>query len=224
MKLKPTFPATSLLFMNMKIGPLVSCLSVLLLCSCASTSVKKTWKAADCHGPVGKMGVLAIEERGLLRQGIENRFVGQLKQNGAAAGPTFDLLSLPQIKQDKRAAAERFQASGAETLLIVRLIDKVSSYREIQPAGERYVPMVTGIETTGWYDYYSLGLMSLSSTYASMKDYVYIETALYDLKTEKRLWSALTRTVVGENMDRFAELDILVEKVVAAMRKDGVIL
>jgi hypothetical protein len=209
--------------MNIKIGPLALCLPVVLVCSCAATSVKKTWKAPDCQGPVGKIGVIAIEERGLLRQGVENRFVAQLRRDGAAALPTFDLLSLPQIKEDKRAAAERFRESGAEALLIVRLFDKVSTYREIQPAGERYVPMVTGIETTGWYDYYSLGLMSLSSTYGTVKDYVYIETAVYDLKTEKRLWSALTRTVVGENMDRFAEMDIVVEKVVTAMRKEGVI-
>ena len=209
--------------MNMKIGSLARCLPLVLVCACAATSVKKTWKAADCQGPVGKIGVIAIEERGLLRQGFENRFVSQLRSNGAAALPTFDLLSLPQIKEDKRAAAERFRESGAEVLLILRLFDKVSSYREIQPAGERYVPMLTGIDTYGWYDYYSLGLMSLSSTYGSLKDYVYLETAVYDLKTEKRLWSALTRTVVGENMDRLAEMDIVVEKVVAAMRKEGVI-
>ena len=210
-------------FMNAKFGRLAWCLPLVLLCACAATSIKKTWKAPECQGPVGKIGVIAIEERGLLRQGFENRFVSQLRSNGAAALPTFDLLSLPEIKQDKGAAAERFRANGAEVLLILRLFDKVSSYREIQPAGERYVPMVTGIDTFGWYDYYSLGLMSLSSTYGTLKDYVYLETAVYDLKTEKRLWSALTRTVVGENMDRLAEMDIVVEKVVAAMRKEGVI-
>ena len=41
---------------------------------------------------------------------------------------TFDLLSLPQIKEDKRAAADRLRASGAEALLILRLVDVGSSY------------------------------------------------------------------------------------------------
>ena len=56
-----------------------------------------------------------------------------------------------------------------------------------------------------------------------MRESVYLETSLYDLKTEKRLWSGVTETILTENVDRVAELDPLVEKIVAAMRKDGVI-
>ena len=128
-----------------------------LLCSCASTSVRQTWKSPDSHGPVGKTAVLAIAERGLLRQGFENRFVAQLAQGGTAALTTFDLMPLAQIKQDKRAAAERFTAGGASSVLILRLVDKTSSYREIRPGSERYAAVLTGYETIGWYDYYSVG-------------------------------------------------------------------
>ena len=209
--------------MNIKIRLSLLCLLAVLLCSCAATTVRNTWKAPGAQGPVGKIAVLAIEERGLLRQGFENRFVGQLIRSGAKSLPTYDLLSLPQIKQDKRAAADRLGANGAEALLILRLNHKTSTYREIRPGDERYAAMVTGFETVGWYDYYSLGLMDLSSTYATLKERVYLETSLYDLKTEKRVWSAMTRTVVTENMDRIAELDPLVEKIVAAMQQDGMI-
>jgi hypothetical protein len=65
--------------------------------------------------------------------------------------------------------------------------------------------------------------MDMSSTYGTLKQTVYLETGVYDLKTEKRLWSGITQTVVKENMDRVAEIDPLIEKIVAAMRKDGVI-
>jgi hypothetical protein len=201
----------------------VLCGFAVLLCSCASSTVKNRWKSPELRGPVGKLAVLAIEERGLLRQGIENRFVEQLTKDGAGAVPSYDLLSLPRIKQGKRAAADRLNENGAKALILVRLIDKTSSYREIMPGNERYAATVTGWETVGWYDYFSLGLMSLSSTYATMKEYVYLETSVYDLKTEKRLWSVLTRTVVTENMDRIAELDPLIASIVAAMKTDGVI-
>jgi hypothetical protein len=86
------------------------------------------------------------------------------------------------------------------------------------------VPVLSGINSVGWYDYYSVGFMDMSSTYGSLKQTVYLETGLYDLNTEKCLWSGLTQTVVKENMDRVAEMDPLVEKLVAAMRKDGMIL
>jgi hypothetical protein len=113
--------------------------------------------------------------------------------------------------------------NGAEAVLIVRLVDKISAYREYQPGRERYAPVVTGYDTLGWYDYYSVAFMGLSATYGNSSDKVFLETSLHDLKTEKRLWSALTQTVVTERMDRVAELDPLIEKIVAAMRKDGVV-
>ena len=208
---------------NTKLRLLALCALVTLLCSCAATSVKSTWKSPDFHGPVGKIAVLAIEERGLLRKGFENRFSQQLSTNGMAALTTYDLLSLPQIKQDKRAAADQLGASGAKVLLFIRLVDKTSSYREYRPGREHYAAVVTGVDTMGWYDYYSLGLMDMSATYSSTRDWVYLETCVYDLKTEKRLWSAMTQTVVTEDMDRVAEMDLVVERVLTAMRKDGLV-
>src|SRR5262245_54225123 len=100
--------------MKTKLNFLSLCGLAVLLCSCAATSVKKTWKAPDFQRPPGKIAVVAIAERGLLRQGFENRFVAQFTKAGAPAVVTFDQLSLPDIKNDKRAAADRFRANGAE--------------------------------------------------------------------------------------------------------------
>lgn len=196
---------------------------VMLLCSCASTSLKSTWKSPDGQRPSGKIAVLAVEQRGLVREGLENRGVAQLRNLGAPALVTFDLLSLPEIKEDKQAAAERFHAQGAGAILIFRLADTASSFREIQPGGERYAAMVTGFEAMSWYDYYSVGFMSVSPTYGSLKQKVYVEAGLYDLKTEKCLWSGITQTVVKENTDRVAEMDPLVNKIIAALHKDGMV-
>ena len=91
------------------------CALATLLCACAATKVEQTWKSPDLKPPVGKIAILAIEERGLVRQGFENRFVRQLAKSGASAVATFDLVSLPDIKEDKRAAVDRFQAAGART-------------------------------------------------------------------------------------------------------------
>jgi hypothetical protein len=213
----------NLALMKMKLRSLALCALAALLCSCAATSVKKTWKSPDFRQPVGKIAVLTIEERGLLRQGFENRFVAQLADAGSPAVATFDQLMLAEIKQDKRAAADRFRAIGGEALLILRLVEVSSSYREIQPGGESYMGTVSGFDSMGWYDYYSVGFMSMSPSYGSLKQRVYLETRLYDLKTEKLLWSGLTQTVLKDNMDRLAEMDPLVGKILAAMRKDGVI-
>src|SRR5215467_8955706 len=109
-----------------------------LLCSCAATSVKKTWKSPDYSGSaITNLAVLTVEERGLLRQGFENRLAAQLRKGGATAITTFDLFTLPEINQDKPAAAERLRKAGAEAIIILRLANLSSSYRESRPGADR---------------------------------------------------------------------------------------
>ena len=84
-------------------------------------------------------------------------------------------------------------------------------------------PVVGGVDPMGWYGYYTAAFMDMSPTYGSLREVAYIETVLYDLKSEKRLWSGLTETVVKDTTDRPAEVDRLVAKIVGAMRRDGVV-
>jgi hypothetical protein len=204
-------------------GTAMSASLILLACSCASSSVKMTWKAPEATQPVRKVAVVAVAERGLLRQGFENRLATQLIAAGTPAAVTYDQLPLAAIKQDKQAAAQQFRASGADSVLILRLLTTAVSYHEVQPGGPRYTGTVTGFDSIGWYDYYSLGFMDLSPTYGSLTEKMYLEASLHDLQTEKRLWAGVTRTVLKEQMDRVGEMDPLVQKIVAAMRQDGVI-
>jgi hypothetical protein len=195
-----------------------------LLCSCASTSVKHTWKSPEYHdGPQTKLAVLTIEERGMLRQAFESRFAIQLRKQGASVVTTFDQLSLPEINRDKPAAAERLRSAGAEGLVMLRLMDISASYDVTRPGPERWAPYVTGIESGYWYDYYSVAFADMSPTYGNLKQKVFLETSLFDLKTGKRVWSGLTQTVFTDTMDRVAEMDKIVGKVVAAMRQDAMV-
>jgi hypothetical protein len=202
----------------------VLCPLAALLCSCAATSVKQTWKAPEYQaGPITKMAVVALDERDLVRQCFENRFAAQLQKGGATAFTTFDVLSLADINRNKPAAAERFHAAGAEAVVILRLVDESTFYHEVRPGHERYAAVVTGIEPAMWQDYYSVAFTDMNPSYGNLTRKVYLETSLFDLKTANRLWSGLSETVVTETMDRVAEMDPIVAKFVAAMRKDGVI-
>src|SRR3954465_2400768 len=65
---------------------LTACTLSALLCSCAGTSVKKTWKSPDYHAQSGiKLAVLTVADRGMLRKGFENRLVAELGRQGASA-------------------------------------------------------------------------------------------------------------------------------------------
>jgi hypothetical protein len=208
----------------MNIQSITACALAFLLCSCASTSVKQTWKSPDYSGgPMKKLAVVALDERIELRRGFENRLAAQIEQSGSSALRTYEMFSLSEINQDKQAAAERLRAAGADAVVILRLRNVSSVFREYRPSSERYADVITGYEPGTWYDYYSVGFMDMSPTYGSLKQKVYLETSVFDLKSAKRIWSGLTETVITETMDRVAEMDPIVAKAVEAMRKDRIL-
>jgi hypothetical protein len=142
--------------MNTMIRLLFSCTAAGLLCSCAATSVKKTWKSPACTAPVGTLAVIAVDDRPMLREGFENRFVTHLAKAGAQGVTTYDLLPLAGIKQDKAAAAQMLRGKSAAAVLIVRMLDNTSFYHEVQPWGEHYTPWLTGMDSIGWGDCFSV--------------------------------------------------------------------
>jgi hypothetical protein len=198
----------------MRNRPFALCLLAALLSSCVGTSLKQTWKSPDYHnGPVSKTAALAVDERGYVRSAFESRFVLELRKHGINSFTTFETLSLAEINDDKAAAAERLRSIGAETLLILRLVDSSTSY------GEAYVG--TSAYNT-WYDYYAMAY-GIGHSYGNQKQNTLLETTMFDLKTNKRIWSGLTETVTAYDTDRVAEMDKVVAKVVAAMKKDGIV-
>ena len=201
----------------MRIRPLAICLLAVLLSSCVGTSLKQTWKSPEYHnGPVSNIAALAVDERGYVRSAFESRFVLELRKHGIGSFTTFDLLSLTEIKSDKAATAERLRSAGADTLLILRLVDSSVSYREV------HVGMGASGPYNTWYDYYAMAY-GISQSYGNLKQSTLLETSIFDLKTNKRIWSGLTDTVTAYYTDRVAEMDKVVAKVVAAMNKDGII-
>jgi hypothetical protein len=65
--------------------------------------------------------------------------------------------------------------------------------------------------------------MDMGTVWNSLEQRVYLDSSLYELKSGRRLWSCLTETVLKDDMDRLEALDVLVAKVVAALRKDGMV-
>jgi len=203
-------------------------LAALGLAGCAANSLEKTWKSpAHTGGAVKKVAVIAVDERGMVRKGFENRFVRDLGERQQPAIVTYDLIALPDIKTDKEAAVKAFSAAGADSVLIVRLVSISSKSRQVEASPEVYVPVITGFNdyysTYGWYDYYSVAFVDMGASWGSTKQYVYLDTSLHDLASGKRIWSTLTRTTLKDDSDRLAELDTLCVKVVSAMHRDGVV-
>ena len=194
------------------------------LAGCASTSLDGNLKSPSYQGgTVQKVAVLAVDERPLVRQGFENRFARQMVEHGQGAMVTYDLMSLPEIKADKQAATTRVRQAGADSVLVIRLADQATRTKETQATAQIFAPVITGYEYNDWYDYYSVAFVNMGTSWSDTKTQVYLEMILYDLKTGQRIWAGGTVTVLKDGMDRVAQVDPVVSKVLGALRKDGLI-
>jgi len=200
-------------------------MTALLLCSCATTSIKSTWKSPEYKGgPVRKVAVLAVAEREMVRTGLEYRFAKQLEQDGQPAVITLQMLSLPQIKENKEAAAARLREAGADSVLITRLLDKsIYDSQPRQTPNQFSSTIIVGSPSDGWQTYYMEAYSGVGAPRSDSRATYLLDTSLFDLNTGKRLWSCITETGVQENADRFEIADTLVAKVVEQMRQDGVV-
>jgi hypothetical protein len=169
---------------------------------------------------VENVAVLAMDERDLHRQSIENHFAALLKEQGQSALTTHQLFGLPQIKTDKEAAAGRVRQAGGDSVLIVRLLDSATYSRQVH-ANSAGLSSSSG-EGSDWSSY-SFAYFGTDTVWSNMRIEVYLESALYELKTGQRLWSGVTRTVLKDDVDRVAEIAPLASQIFAAMRKDQVI-
>src|SRR5262245_57078665 len=111
----------------MKILSIAVAALTLAFCGCVATTVKQTWKSPTYRGgPVGKVAVLVMSDRDCYRQAIENHFAGLLTEQGQSAFTTHDLFSLSAVKADRQAAADRLRQAGADSVLVVRLVDSAT--------------------------------------------------------------------------------------------------
>ena len=217
---------------NRLTAPLVI-IGTVLLCSCASTgtTVKQTWKSPESGGkPVGSVAVLAVDERRMVRVGLENRVAEQLQNSGQAFVLTHEVVALSDIKEDPDAAAKKLVEAGAEAVLITRTIANETQAHSFRVGPERYAPVVTGFGTGlpyygayDWYGYYTLAYQDMGTVWSSQSESVFLETSLFNLADGKLLWSCLTETRMKESADRLVEADLLAEKTVSALRSDGLV-
>ena len=200
----------------MKILSIAVAALTLAFCGCASSSVKQTWKSPSYNGgPVEKVAVLVMTGRDFYRQAIENHFAALLNGQGQSAFITHNLFTPSAAKADREAAAARLRQSGADSVLVVRLVDSATYSQQARGGAPEFTSSPGEI-----YSY--LGMRS-DASWNSFQTDVYIESTLYKLTSGERLWSGLTRTVLKENADPVAKIEPLAKKLFTLMRQDGVI-
>jgi hypothetical protein len=188
----------------------------LALAGCATTSVKQTWKSPSYSGgPVKNVSVMVMTGRNFYRQAIENHFVAYLKQDGQNAFVTHPLIGSQIKKEERAAAAAQLREAGADSIMIVRLINSETSGGSSQVRSPSFTS--SSEEAFGYF------FGGNEVTYNSLQTDVYLETSLYTLANGERLWSGVTRTVLKEDADALEKIEPLARQLFARMRQNGVI-
>ena len=209
--------------MKFKLRFLLPILASLLVCSCATTKLKSSWKSPDYQGgQLKKIAVLVVDDRALVRQVFEGHTAGSLNRRGQPAVQVRDYFSLPEIMESKGAAATKLREAGADSVLVIRLVDAPEKLEKRKPDSPN-ITMTGG--SSEWFEYYIVAYSgnSMGVDLSSNTQHYYIEYTLYELSNEKRIWSCVTETNVKYNSDWLELIKPLTTVVLDNMAKDGLI-
>ena len=163
-------------------------IALFLVCSCATTTMTNVWRDPTYQGPVKKVLVIGIGQKKAAQRFFEDEFVRQLRENGTDAVAGYTGLPYDQAI-DKDFIAAKARELGAETVLVTRPVG--SKTERTYVPGQVYA--VPG-PYHRWGSYYGY---AYSPGYVVEDEYVFVETNLFDVPTEKLIWSAQSETVVS---------------------------
>jgi len=190
------------------------------LASCAaSTELSSSWAdPTAANHTFQKIVIVGATPKAAVRRMYEDDFVAELGSRSITAVPSYSLTGEGQI--DKETASAKLQESGADAVLVTRLVDQ----EQVQ---QYYPPTYSSVPSAyygGWYGYYNMGYTYMTSPGYSETNHVYrLETNLYDRAGDKLLWSGMTQTTTIAGDPPENEIRPLIAVLAADMEKHKVI-
>jgi len=172
-------------------------LGSLILTSCSANKLTSSWKNESLgEYKMGTVLVIGVARDETKRRIYEDTFVSNLSEAGVHAVPSYTVTK-QSVEPTKEALQEVLEKSHADTVLVTHKISRkeIDTYqRSAVLIGSNNYYGTTGAGSyygNTLYGYYPLIWNSVASTGSYYeKITVMLETNLYDVKTEKLLWSA----------------------------------
>jgi hypothetical protein len=163
-------------------------ITLFLSSSCATTATTNVWRDQTYAGPVKKVLVMGISQQKGIQRFFEDEFVRQFRARGTDAVAGYTVLPYDQ-KMDKDFIAAKARELGIDAVLVARPLSRAMQ-RTYVP-GQAYA--VPGAYSR-WGSYYG---SAYSPGYVVEDEYVYIETNMYDVASEKLIWSTQSETIIA---------------------------
>lgn len=208
--------------------PIFIIITALCFAGCSpSTRITASWKNSDAQiaGNMNTILVTALTGRTTARQAVENDIAAALEKKGYKTIKSMDVMpptfSGGSQAPDREELLSKIDGSGADAILTVALIDEETETRYV-PGSYGYAPYPRfGYYGTFW-GYYNTWYPTLYDPGYYEEDKVYfIETNLYDARSQELLWSAQSESYNPGKLPDFA--DEFSEVVVSRLENDGML-
>lgn len=174
------------------------------------------------------MAVVAMSPNTSSRASVETGVADKLKENGIKAVPTYNTFpfagKIAELGFDQetvqRKIKERITTNEIDALLTIVLLDKSKEERYVEGSSISLAAPVYGYPYYGYYSYayatvYDGGYYTTTTSY-------FLEINLYDVASEKLVWTAQTTTEDPSNIEKEAGSlgtlianDLFLKKIVA---------
>ena len=192
------------------------CLSVLVIAGCSSTKFTSTEKAVGA-GPFDlagkKVAALVMHSDEATRTEGENALAAELTKRGMIGVAAHSFLP---VTSDLKSADVKtaIKASGAEGLVILRLIRVDQTTRYVPSFSDSYYDSMMTYYDVSWTLAYEPGYYQTLNTYV-------VETACYQVADEKRVWVGTSETFSPGKVTSLVRE--LVKEAGKIMRKQGLL-
>lgn len=172
---------------------LISLVLMLFIASCATTRTLHVWKDEGQTQRLGKTLVIAIAELERMRDHAENMLAWRLRDQGIDASASNKVIPQLGAKPDRAAIAAKVKELGFENVVVIRPVSK-NEYSQLIPGGVYIVPVSY---YSGWNSFYidSYAFVEYPGSAYDVEFFTMV-TNIYDVRSEKLVWSYLSKTKV----------------------------
>jgi hypothetical protein len=200
-------------------------LTSFLITACSSTTVKESWVKPGYADKVENVYLIGIAKEEDFRRLFEDAFKRQLSGQGIQAIVSHN--DLPKNQESNRDnIIKAMTANGCDSVLLTKMIRKRKEAGTTGPGLQVVqvapVPLYVDPWYSDWGAYYnqSYSVIDIQPTTPGTVTLT-IESVLYDLKTEERIWSAQLETVKERDIKHM--IQDYVEAVTRNLKEKGLI-
>ena len=169
--------------------------------------VTSSWKSSDFQGgkPYRKVFIAAITSKQQVKVNLENEMAAAASAKGLQVVRSVDVFPTTFTKEqgpDKDVMLAKIRELGCDLIFTTTLLDKTSEARFVP--GSIYAPFPGyGFGFRGYYNYwwpmmYDPGYYTTEKTYS-------MEGNLFDVESEKLIWSVQTESYNPESIAKFSK-------------------